>query len=61
MGNCEPGNNLIWPRVIQGQSSAPYCKNFVENELPLYSEAMPLATEGECGNMTGRLHVSAQR
>jgi hypothetical protein len=38
------GNNLIGPHVIEGRLTAPFFRNFLENELPLNLEDVPLAT-----------------
>jgi hypothetical protein len=38
------GNNLIGPHVIEGCIRAPYQRNFLENELLLHLENVPLAT-----------------
>jgi hypothetical protein len=39
-------NNLTGPHVIEGRLTAPYGRNFRENELPTYLEDVPLASRG---------------
>jgi hypothetical protein len=41
------GDNLIGPDAIEGRVTSPYYKNFVETELPLHLENMPLPTLGQ--------------
>ena len=38
--------STIWPHVIKGCLTAPYFRNFLENELLIYLEDMSLATQG---------------
>jgi hypothetical protein len=41
------GDNLMGLHIIVGYLTPPYYRNFLEDELPLQSENVPLATERE--------------
>jgi hypothetical protein len=52
---------LIGPHFINGCLAAAYYKDSQQNDLPLYSEYAPLATQGRCEYMTKHLHISAEQ
>jgi hypothetical protein len=45
---CEVlGSCLIEPHIFKGHHTAAYYKNFLQNDLPLYLEQVPLSRRGQ--------------
>jgi hypothetical protein len=41
------GNHLTGPHFTEGHLTADYHRNFLQNDLPLYSDNVPIATQGK--------------
>jgi hypothetical protein len=50
------GNTLIGPLAIKGHFTAPYYRNFLSSELPLYLQDAPLVAQGQMWLQHHRTH-----